>query len=74
MRLRFLSVDIKEFYKNFAQYPEKIFKSILDRLVLDKLVENTEDKYVLTKTRGLFWGNNVCKKVFEGKFKNIYNK
>lgn len=74
MHFRLLSVDRKDFYKNFAQYPEEKFESMLDELISKNLVENIGDKFVLTRNSGLFWGNNVSKEFFDKKFKNLYSK
>ncbi|NFA43476.1 radical SAM family heme chaperone HemW [Clostridium botulinum] len=72
--LRMLSVDRKQFIDCFGEDPVNIFGEKLKNLV-DKDLVSVDDTSISLTTKGIIWGNNVCKEFFSnGSQKNIISR
>lgn len=74
MGFRLLEVDRLDFVQKFGIDPEAKFKEIFEKLYSNKLLEAVGQKIRLTKRKGVFWGNNICKEFCTDTFRNAFPK
>ena len=74
MGFRLLEVDRLDFFNKFGVDPEIKFKEIFEKLYSNGLLEAVGQKIRLTKRKGVFWGNNICKEFCIEIFRNAFPK